>query len=495
MSLKDVEDAIAAELANDPIPPPKRNGRGKGGPIYGLPADQDAERFVLAWVLQNPKAYPDVAKRVGLEDFSLELNRRIFVRMGDLYVRQLPIDTPTLGKELVHHKELGPNGWGHLADLDTGMPAILDLSGYIRILHQKRALRQAIFIGDHLIKSAATANGNTPDVIARVQEMLSRFVEEQGADESDNRIRSLNELGCLDNADEQIVYLDRPTLPQGALVAVSGNSGHGKTTFMCALARDLTAAHTPCAYLDRENPRPLVAKRFRELGVSKAAGNHPLYWGMWEKELPPMPDDPRIVEWVRSAGRPVLVIIDSKTSYLAGANENDSAPNSAFFDRCRRLTAAGATVAVLINSSDKGDADYRGHSIIKDLVDHAVRVSNFDPDGNGLLHTLTVKPFKSRFGDWSELKVHYAGGKMIRTGDRVEVCRTVTEQLRAILEANPGVSKTAFYELAVEQKLGNHPARNFVELGLREGSIKEAKGDRKGKCIYLAGDFPQGDLT
>jgi hypothetical protein len=209
-----------------------------------------------------------------------------------------------------------------------------------------------------------------------------------------------------------------------------------------------------------------------------------------------MPDDPRILAWIRSSSRPVLVIIDSKTSYLCGENENDSAPNSAFFNRCRRLTALGATVVVLINSSEKGDADYRGHTIIKDLVDHAVRVSNYHPDyprGKAPLHTLTIAPFKSRFGAWEEMKVYYADGKMIRTADRVEVSRTVSEQLRGILAANPGIPKTKFYDLATSAKLGHHRARDFVEAGLREGSIRQ-KGNGSAKLIYLKEDFPQESL-
>jgi hypothetical protein len=456
-----------------------------------LPCDLDAERFVLAWILQNQQLYPDVARRVALDDFSLLFHRRVFQRMGELYIRKLPIDIPTLAKELDHHKELGKDGFGHLVDLDTGMPAVLHLDGHIRILHQKHALREAIVIGDHMIKAAASANGNAPDVVARVQEMLARFVEQQSAEDTD-RIHSLSELQTLDDASEEIAYLDRPTLPQGALVAVSGLSGHGKSTFMTALARDLTAAGTLCLILDRENPRPLVAKRFRELGINRANGNHPGYWGLWEREQPPMPDDPRVLDWVRAGLR--LIIVDSKTSYLAGENENDSAPNSAFFTCCRRTIAHGATVAVLINTSEKDKYDYRGHTIVKDLVDHAVRVSNFDPDGIGLLHTLSVKPFKSRFGDWDEIKVHYASGKMIRTDNKVEVSRTVSAQLRSLLAANPGITKRKFYELAVANRLADHIARNFVELGLRERSIRESRGPNNRRFIYLAEDFPNEDL-
>jgi hypothetical protein len=441
-------------------------------PEIPLPKDLDAERFLLAYVLQNPEHYPEIAKRIGLDDFSMRQHSRIFMRMGDLYVRQLPIDTVTLYKELAHHHEAGQDGLGYLHSLEEGMPQLLDADGYIRILREKGKLREVIKSCLRSITSASTANGNAPEVLGQFKNLLVRFVEEQ-TDESGTRIRSLDELGCLEDQSQELEYLDYPLLPKGTLVAVSGNSGHGKSTFVTAVARDLTAAGALCIYLDRENPVQLVAKRYRELGISRANDNHPRHWGLWAKEIPPEPDDPRLMDLIRAAERDVLVIIDSKTSYLPGSNENDSAPNSAFFAKCRRLTAAGATVAVLINSSDKGESDYRGHSSIKDLIDSAFRVSNFDPDGAGLLHTLTIKPWKTRAGDWNETKVHYADGRLIRTTSRLEVIKTVTEQLRAILAANPGVGKREFYDFAVNEKLGERAARNFVEVGISEGSIKE----------------------
>jgi replicative DNA helicase len=92
-----------------------------------LPNNLDAEQFVLAYMLQNPAAYPDLAQRIAPDDFSLEFHRRIFSRISELFVRQMPIDLPTLGKEMTRHGELGPDGLARLVDLDTGMPAILDV--------------------------------------------------------------------------------------------------------------------------------------------------------------------------------------------------------------------------------------------------------------------------------------------------------------------------------------------------------------------------------
>ena len=53
----------------------------------GLPANVDAERFVLGAVLLDGSRFSEVAV-LGAHDFSLEDHRRIFQRMQDLEARR-----------------------------------------------------------------------------------------------------------------------------------------------------------------------------------------------------------------------------------------------------------------------------------------------------------------------------------------------------------------------------------------------------------------------
>ena len=50
----------------------------------GLPANVDAERFVLGAILMDDSNFVSVAGTLDLEDFSLEKHRRIFLRMAEL---------------------------------------------------------------------------------------------------------------------------------------------------------------------------------------------------------------------------------------------------------------------------------------------------------------------------------------------------------------------------------------------------------------------------
>jgi hypothetical protein len=49
-----------------------------------LPANLDAERFVLGSIVLNDTIYPQVEGAIGPDDFSLEKHRRIYARMKDL---------------------------------------------------------------------------------------------------------------------------------------------------------------------------------------------------------------------------------------------------------------------------------------------------------------------------------------------------------------------------------------------------------------------------
>src|ERR1019366_5454957 len=64
----------------------------------GLPANLDAERFVLGSILLNDARFAEVD--LNPNDFALERHRRIFARMIDLLERGQRIDRVTVAEEL-----------------------------------------------------------------------------------------------------------------------------------------------------------------------------------------------------------------------------------------------------------------------------------------------------------------------------------------------------------------------------------------------------------
>src|SRR5512140_1788072 len=99
----------------------------------GLPANVDAERFVLGSVLLNQDTYFQVAGAIEPEDFSLEKHRRIYARMKELYERGERIARLTVADALMKAGQLeSVDGLSYIVSLDDGLPHIANLESYIR---------------------------------------------------------------------------------------------------------------------------------------------------------------------------------------------------------------------------------------------------------------------------------------------------------------------------------------------------------------------------
>src|SRR6202790_3782762 len=141
----------------------------------GLPANVDAERFVLGSILLNQDTYFQVAGAVEPEDFSLEKHRRIFARMKDLYDRGEKIDRVTLANELQKQGQIeSVDGFSYLVSLDDGLPVLSNLDSYIRIVKDKSTLRQTI-IACHRISDQCFAAGDlSSDILESATAILER---------------------------------------------------------------------------------------------------------------------------------------------------------------------------------------------------------------------------------------------------------------------------------------------------------------------------------
>src|ERR1700693_6175090 len=118
----------------------------------GLPSNLEAERYVLGSILLNDSLYIQAAGDLESDDFSIEKHRRIFIRMGELHERGERVDRVTVANERMRFKELEScDGLSYLVSLDDGLPQILNLDAYIRIVKDKATLRRIIFASQHLM--------------------------------------------------------------------------------------------------------------------------------------------------------------------------------------------------------------------------------------------------------------------------------------------------------------------------------------------------------
>src|SRR5260370_30717313 len=118
----------------------------------GLPANLDAERFVLGFIMMDDSAFIPIAGALEAEDFSLEKHRRIFTRMAELYDRGERIDRITIANELMKHNQLeSVDGLSYLVSLYDGLPAISNLDSYVRLLNDNSIPPRLILNSQNMI--------------------------------------------------------------------------------------------------------------------------------------------------------------------------------------------------------------------------------------------------------------------------------------------------------------------------------------------------------
>jgi len=145
-------------------------------PEKGLPANQDAERFVLGSIMLDDLLFVQAAGTLEADDFSLEMHRRIFKRMGDLQQRGEKIDRITVANELMKFNELEAcGGLSYLVSLDDGLPHIPNLDGYIRIVKDKAILRRIIYTAQHMMNRSLVGEEEAGEILAGAEESLLKL--------------------------------------------------------------------------------------------------------------------------------------------------------------------------------------------------------------------------------------------------------------------------------------------------------------------------------
>src|ERR1700735_2170107 len=144
----------------------------------GMPSNLDVERLVLGAVLLDDRMFVSVAAVLTPQDFSLEKHRRIFRRMVERQARGERIDRVTVANELLRHHELEScDGLSYLVSMDDGLPHILNLDAYIRIVKDKAVLRQMAFASQYLMNRCLMGEEEPDEILAGAEETLRRLGE------------------------------------------------------------------------------------------------------------------------------------------------------------------------------------------------------------------------------------------------------------------------------------------------------------------------------
>lgn len=242
----------------------------------GLPANVDAERFLLGSILLDDASFIQVAGMITQEDFSVEAHRLIFLRMGELYERGERIDRLTMANELIRHNQLdAAGGLSYLVSLDDGLPQLANIDSYIRIVREKSLLRRIIFTSQKLINRALAGHEEADRLLGEAEEDFLRLGESQASNalSSPAQVIDQYEGGLsafldpskrLKGVSTGFLKLDEKTggLHPGELFVLAARPAMGKTALALNIAHHVaTKVQQPVAIFSLEMSKESLLSR------------------------------------------------------------------------------------------------------------------------------------------------------------------------------------------------------------------------------------------
>jgi replicative DNA helicase len=146
-----------------------------------LPHNLEAERSVLgAILLDNTHLDLVVEKGLKADDFFLPHHRRLFEAMFQLGESNTPIDLVTLMDYLHRRGELeAAGGQVYVASIGDGMPRVVNVEHYARIVREKSLLRHLIHTTHSIQQQALEAGEDADEILDRAEHSIFELAEDR----------------------------------------------------------------------------------------------------------------------------------------------------------------------------------------------------------------------------------------------------------------------------------------------------------------------------
>ena len=210
---------------------------------------------MLGAVLVDGSAFNSAAEILTRDDFYRESHRRIFDAMAALAERSATIDPVTVRDELAKGAALeAVGGAAYVAGLMDGMPRIVNVEAWSRIIKEKAALRNLIHASNRIVQSCYEAEDEPAVILDRAEKAIFDIAEHrlrQGFIGIREIVKeSFRTIDQLSQSQELVtglptgfVDLDEKTsgLQKGDLIIVAARPAMGKTSFCLNLAQYASA--------------------------------------------------------------------------------------------------------------------------------------------------------------------------------------------------------------------------------------------------------------
>lgn len=153
----------------------------------GVASDPECERLILGSILLDCSRFGEVAAILKAEDFAIHKHAILYSTIADMMDRGEPVDRCTLSSELDRKRQLETvDGLGYIVSLDDGLPRIVQLEAYCKIVLNKSRLRTLSAIAQTLNAAAIEGITRPEEILSRHQDKLKDIQERIDADAGGN---------------------------------------------------------------------------------------------------------------------------------------------------------------------------------------------------------------------------------------------------------------------------------------------------------------------
>jgi replicative DNA helicase len=146
-----------------------------------LPQSDEAERSVLGAVLVDEENLSSIVDILRPEDFYRSIHQSIFSAMLAMSDESEPIDLLMLSNRLRQMGRLDelPDGALYLSQLMDGIPRLMNVRFYARIVRERSVRRQLVKTANELVSEATAGEGDVEQVLSEAERKIFAIAEQR----------------------------------------------------------------------------------------------------------------------------------------------------------------------------------------------------------------------------------------------------------------------------------------------------------------------------
>ena len=257
-------------------------------PWDGLPPDAATEKLCLGAALLSPESANLLITAVNEDAWGLEPHRRIFAAIKELIADGVAVDRITVADRLSTKGQLeSVGGLAAIVTLDTGLPDIVNLEDYIKILKTKAALRQIQLLSQETFLRAGRGDSNPDEIITSLSSGMDRIANSDNQlprpqllktyiETFEGGISKLLDPSLMDTGiPTGLTRLDELTggFHESEIFIIGARVGHGKTSIALNIAKAVAKTGKHVVFFSLEMPKRRIFERLiceqSEIGKSR----------------------------------------------------------------------------------------------------------------------------------------------------------------------------------------------------------------------------------